>query len=675
MNMRPALKVYVVLVSGTAGALLVTDLLALSSWMHPWSYALVAGLAIVSGGASRIQFLLHRGWYTGASTPIHIAAAFLLPPGLAEVVAAAGALTRGITLRHSAVRNVFNVSSISIAVNLAAHVTSAAGGPPVLSDVNGWPGLPIAIVASTIYHVVSASTVAGVVAIDQRRPFWQILRPRVGLAAVVEIGLGLVGATVAVVLIAMPGWTPALILPATLVYFAKQAMDNAERRSRNLTLTSAIGRAVAGTLDPEAAFQAITARNVRDLMRVDGLALAPLQEPYPFNEYVASDLDQPLVREELARHLAADPRVTQIRGDGKSAPEWLPQPIRDLHVAAAALPFGAGSERAVGALIAWRGSRQSRELAFNQEELLVLETLADYAAVALETARLAREMARMSREAAETEAMREVEALREVSRLKDEFLGQVSHELRTPLTIIHGYAELVADGLVSDTDEVAGTAREIHTNSALMLRLVDDLLDTSRLESGHLSLKLETLDIGSWVERTANAFAQGAPAHVVEAEVIGTLPQVLVDSARLGQVMNNLLTNAARYSPEGSRILVKARGSRSGDEVEIRVVDEGVGIASDECTRIFEKFYRGKDGPTLAVRGTGLGLAVAKSLVEAHHGRIGVESTLGKGSSFWITLPTAWPSADVAADGHAGTLREPPPSADFKRPAQRVVAA
>ena len=114
---------------------------------------------------------------------------------------------------------------------------------------------------------------------------------------------------------------------------------------------------------------------------------------------------------------------------------------------AAAVPFGADG-KAVGALIAWRLPETNRNAPFNGEELLVLDTLADYAAVALESARRADEMARMSREAAAAEAMREVESLREVARLKDEFLGQVSHELRTPLTIIHGYAELIADGIL-----------------------------------------------------------------------------------------------------------------------------------------------------------------------------------------------------------------------------------
>ncbi len=272
--------------------------------------------------------------------------------------------------------------------------------------------------------------------------------------------------------------------------------------------------------------------------------------------------------------------------------------------------------------------------------MLVLDTLADYAAVALESARLAGEMARMSRDAAAAEAMREVESLREVARLKDEFLGQVSHELRTPLTIIHGYAELIADGILRKEGQIRETAAEVHENSSLMLRLVDDLLDTSRLESGRLSLKYEITDLAPWLERTTAAFAQASSTHRIVSSLPGSLPLARVDLARLGQVVNNLLTNAVRYSPEGSEVWVSARTLRSG-ELEIRVADQGIGIAADERERIFEKFYRGKDGATHSVRGTGLGLAVAKMLVEAHLGQIRVESEVGRGSTFIVRLPTS----------------------------------
>src|SRR5207302_2268964 len=115
---------------------------------------------------------------------------------------------------------------------------------------------------------------------------------------------------------------------------------------------------------------------------------------------------------------------------------------------------------------------------------------------------------------------------------------------------------------------------------------------------------------------------------------------------RLGQVMNNLLSNATRYSAIGTRISVTAQVV--DDSVEIQVADQGSGVAPDDCERIFEKFYRGKHGATLAVRGAGLRLAVARQLVEAHGGTIGIRSTLGQGSTFWVRLPLAARSAELS---------------------------
>jgi signal transduction histidine kinase len=507
-----------------------------------------------------------------------------------------------------------------------------------------------------LYYVVSASAVAGAVALDSNQPLWNILRGKVGVKTVAEVGLGLVGATLAVVVTVVPGWAPGLILPAALVFLAKQSMETADRRSRNLSMTSAVGRAVAGTLSPELAFEAITARVVRDSLKLDGLALVPIGSVPAFAEYVASVVDQPLLRQYLGRQIATSPTRIDVRGDDKNID--LPLQLLGLRLAAAAVPFGADG-RPVGALIAWRLPESRGSAAFNAEELLVLDTLADYAAVALESARLANEMARISRAAAAAEALHEVESMREVARLKDEFLGQVSHELRTPLTIIHGYAELIADGIVRKDGQVRETAREVHTNSSLMLRLVDDLLDTSRLESGRLSLQYEVSDLAPWLGRTTAAFGQANGTHRLVTDLPGSLPLVRVDPARLGQVINNLLTNAVRYSPVGSEVRVSAR-TVGRDELEIRVADQGIGIAADERERIFEKFYRGKDGATHAVRGTGLGLAVAQMLVEAHAGRISLESEVGRGSTFIVRLPVLTQVRPVSA------LHKPVHADDFE---------
>jgi signal transduction histidine kinase len=638
--MRPLLKGYVALVAAVALLLLVADMLALSSWTHSWSLELAIALLVLTAIGEHLQFEVRRGWYTNCSAVPHLAAAFLLPPPVAMAIAAIGACTRAVRYPPPPAKLVFNAAAISISVLAAAHITTPLGGPDLVRAGGAWSDPLTAIVASACYYTLSAAMVAVAIALDQRRPVFEVIAGRFGMKAIGEIGLGLVGAMLAAMLTSAPNWAPMLVVPAGLLYFAKQSMDRADRRSRNLAVTSSVGRAVVGTLEPERAFEAITAPGVLEGLKLDGLAVLPLGETPAFGEHVEAETDRPELRAAMLSELARRPRQLEVHGGNGNAPGWLPESLCNARLAAAAIPFGPGSGKPVGVLIAWRELLTGRPAFLNQEELLVLKTLADYAAVAFETARLAQETARLHHEAGQAEARREMESLRQVTRLKDEFLGQVSHELRTPLTIIHGYSELMVDGLMSDDAMVRQGASEIHASSTLMLRLVDDLLDTSRLDAGRIELKREELDLSCWLTRLACSFDQAAHGHRVVADVPADLPQLSVDPHRLGQVMNNLLSNAARYSAPDTEIRVSAAVVADG-LLEIRVSDRGPGIAVEDCERIFEKFYRGKAGATLAVRGTGLGLAVARQLVHAHGGTIGVRSQVGEGSTFWVRLPLA----------------------------------
>jgi two-component system sensor histidine kinase BaeS len=179
------------------------------------------------------------------------------------------------------------------------------------------------------------------------------------------------------------------------------------------------------------------------------------------------------------------------------------------------------------------------------------------------------------------------------------------------------------------------------------------------LDAGRIELKCEPMDLTCWLERTCSNFGQAVSTHRVVADVPEWLPTVSADAHRLGQVMNNLFSNAVRYSVAGTSIVVRAQKLADGG-VEIQVTDRGPGIAPADRERIFEKFYRGKHGATLAVRGTGLGLAVARQIVEAHHGTIGVTSTVGEGSMFWVRLPSLAPADAVGAPP---VSQSPPPAA------------
>ena len=216
-------------------------------------------------------------------------------------------------------------------------------------------------------------------------------------------------------------------------------------------------------------------------------------------------------------------------------------------------------------------------------------------------------------------------------------LADVSHELRTPLSVVQGNLEALVDG-VHPADEAHLSA--ILDETKVLSRLVEDLRTLSLAESGALALHREAIDVGALVRESVESFAsQAEPAGVsLEAQVSNGLPQVDADPVRAREILSNLVANALRYTPRGGRVTVTARSD--GAAVAIDVRDTGAGIAPDRIVRIFDRFYKSPES-----RGAGLGLAIAKQLVEAHHGEISATSVLGEGTDIRFTLPTEPPPA------------------------------
>ncbi len=636
-----ALKAYVALVSAAGLLLLAADLTAVPSWHAPWSPPIGVALLVLAVSAYRLIVAVRRGVLLSASSIPLVAGAFLLPPGLAELLAAIAPLGWAITRRVPLHKTVFNVSNSALALGLAIHGASLL--VPLDSLATGaMVGLLAGIAVTVLHSTFGVGAVLFVVALEHRRRPWDILTGPVLLQLAAEAALGLIGALLAALLLLMPVWAPVLALPAAFVYLGQRALGRAERRAQTLVLASRVGRAVAASPAPEIAFEAIAAADIREALRANGIALVPLGSPPAFEVFVPSGVaDLAPLRDALARQVALTGEPVQFESDETLPTAWLQPTIRALGMTAAALPFRTPDQQLLGAVIVWRPVARSFQSwsrsSFTRDEWLLLETLADYAAVVVENARLRHEAG-------------DAELMRELTRLKDEFLGQVSHELRTPLTIIHAYTELIAEQRVTIPSEIRRAAREAHESSTLMAQLVDDLLDTSRLDSGRLSLNLEISDVAPWLRRACQTFAQANPGRELESEIPFTLPAVRVDLTRLGQVLHNLLTNALRYSPPDTVIRVAAGVTADDQAIEIRVQDFGPGIPKAEQARIFEKFYRGQSGTTQTARGAGLGLSVARALVEAHHGSIGVDSAPGCGSSFWVRIPTdaAWEQGDAA---------------------------
>ena len=223
--------------------------------------------------------------------------------------------------------------------------------------------------------------------------------------------------------------------------------------------------------------------------------------------------------------------------------------------------------------------------------------------------------------------------LRELDRMKSDFLSTVSHELRTPLTAIIGFAQtLVGRWDAIEDEHRRDLVDRIGSAGVRLDGLISDLLDFSRLERGQLQINLRPCDIGGLVRDTVSKLSHALEAHSVDLELDEEL-EALADPTAFSRVLENLLTNAAKFSPVGSPIRVKAHGEER--EVHVHVEDEGVGIAPEEVGHVFERFYRAKNGSGAA--GTGVGLAIVKEFVEAQNGRVWVESSAA-GSIFSVSL-------------------------------------
>lgn len=263
---------------------------------------------------------------------------------------------------------------------------------------------------------------------------------------------------------------------------------------------------------------------------------------------------------------------------------------------------------------------------FSQEDRQVITNFAYQIGIAADNARL-------------------LESQQEALQVKDQFLSIVSHELRTPLTTIKGYAQMLRRKL-DDDPQGQRFADNIDAQVSRLSRLVDDLLDVTRFARAQFDLMPQEMDLRPLLEEVVSRFRLVAPRHRIQLYVDHHATEGFWDHDRLEQVLNNLVSNAIKYSPDGGTVTVATR--TEGDNLVVKVRDQGMGIPAEDRENLFQRFYRGS-AEGHEVKGLGLGLYVTRRIVEAHGGAIDVRSKVGEGSEFFFTLPLQRQPAEAEA--------------------------
>ena len=397
-----------------------------------------------------------------------------------------------------------------------------------------------------------------------------------------------------------------------------------------------VGQAVSSTLDLETVLTRIVSHAVQ-LSGTDGGAIYEYDEQS--EEFLLRATDH--MEEELINALRANPprlgdgvvgraaasrepvQVPNILEERTYAPRMRQMLERFGFRASLAVPL-LREGRIIGGLVVRRKSMGE----FRPEVIELLKTFATQSVLAIQNARLFREIEDKSRQ---------IEA---ANRHKSEFLANMSHELRTPLNAIIGFSEVLGERMFGELNEKqAEYTDDILTSGRHLLSLINEILDLSKVEAGRMELELATFDLPLAIDNARTFVRERATKHGInlDVNVDERLGDFVGDERKIKQVLLNLLSNAVKFTPEGGRIGINAR--QADGAVEISVTDTGIGIAPEDQPKIFEEFRQVGSDYAHKVEGTGLGLTLAKKFVELHGGKIWVESEVGKGSTFSFTLP------------------------------------
>jgi K+-sensing histidine kinase KdpD len=613
--------------------------------LHWWALAGLFYVAEIS--VFHLQFRRDAYSFSLSEIPLVLGLFFAAPQDLliGQLIGAAVAL--GLHRRQSFLKVAFNVSHYALETCLAAAIFFRLASLTSMIEPTGWLGV---FVATLVAAFVSVLMVVLAISSSEGEVQTESLPQGLLYGSIVTItntSLALLGVSV---LATRPRMMILLAVPTILLFLAYRAyMSQREQREsieflyestrmahRSLQSQSAITAlctqarkmfraevasiTIFGTEDGKGA-QQTTLGPGKEMTMMEAVDLHPTEGVWArvASEQQAILIPRPIQNDRLREHFAA----SGIKKDAMVAPLL-------------------GEQGVVGTIMV--GDRLGDVSSFDLEDLKLFETLANHASVSLENAGL-------------VDRLKESLAhLTEMNRLKDDFVAAVSHELRTPLTSIQGYIKtLLRPEVAFEPDQQRSFLEAVDRQSDRLRNLIEDLLAVSRLESDEMRAAAAVLSVPTVVERVLDELGERKESHPVHIDFEPEFPVVVSDEGKIHQILLNLVDNAFKYSPEGSRVSVEGR--REGEGVVISVSDEGGGVGSDFQERIFDRFYQVDQSSTRKVGGTGLGLYICRRLGEAIGGRVWLERSSEGGSTFSLWLPVQPPELRTAADDKATPLR------------------
>ena len=428
----------------------------------------------------------------------------------------------------------------------------------------------------------------------------------------------------------------------------KKSEEALQRQNTYLAIAAEIGKLVTQTLDLNKIFTETVIR-VKAGFQVYFAAIYSIEET-GFNAILRGATGEAGEQMIAAKHsvtvgsqtlvgLVADSGKVKFIEDVQAEPLYQPHPLLPATRSEVAIPLRIGTR-----IVAVLDIHSDQARAFTEDDISVLQLLSDQVAVAIDNAR-SYELSQQL-----------IKDLREIDKLKSQFLANMSHELRTPLNSIIGFSRVILkgiDGPITDMQQQDLTA--IYNSGQHLLGLINDVLDLARIEAGKMELNFEEVNLADMVHSvlsTAKGLVKEKPIQLVSNVPADTLT-VRGDAMRIRQIFINLLSNAAKFTDEGT-ITVEAQNQKSPDgrtEIMIRVTDTGPGISVEDQEKLFKAFSQVDGSATRKSGGTGLGLSICSNLVQLHGGRIGITSEAGHGSTFWFTLPPyQQPLDEIPAD-------------------------